>query len=377
MNKFSFWGLTLVMALLSGGGVAIVKELTDAPVFVAISTVLSAFLILKLPRIILNRSKESQEPREVNIKKSKDIGAQFSEAWKYYLISVCLLVIASGFFINPPEELTLPYVLGFNLPFVLMVWLFFHFAFLRSKVFGKSGLCFFAILISTIISTFVAHKNDVAANKDERISSGSPYSGEYEATIQGNELEDINDAAQAKKLFKILLSETQKLNQTYQAKLNNLGWGQVAEASYELHNSPKILSERLEVVSRAKELAREYKGKAKQLIETLPTLASDINFSGQRKAELLGAIRNNPTEYFLTTDNVWNLELEIIGAMGEALEVLENSPGKWVVENNELLFFDELTMQEYNSKILEIQSLMKEQNKLYKKTISNGQLAPQ
>ena len=75
--------------------------------------------------------------------------------WKIALALVCIGIVGYGFFYSKNTTTNLAYLVGYNLPLSLFVWLIFYAAVARKRGAKIAGFSFLAIFISMIASGLI------------------------------------------------------------------------------------------------------------------------------------------------------------------------------------------------------------------------------
>lgn len=227
--------------------------------------------------------------------------------WKIALVLVCIGILAYGFFYSKNTTTNLVYLFGYNLPLALFVWAIFYVAVARKRGGKVAGFSFLAIFISMIAS---GQKND--------------YLLEFEA----------------------------------------IGWNSILDP--QRIRVDKGLVESKVTIRRAKKIVAKYKEKTNVLLHNAREKIQSLNMSASSKRKALSGFDRGMDKAKNQIDAMWTIEGELLKEFENIINLLSARNGSWVVEEGQILFYNDSDLNRFNSYIASIQSLINQQQQIQK-----------
>jgi hypothetical protein len=209
----------------------------------------------------------------------------------------------------------------------------------------------------------------------EKIAKSSDSPGGIPERIQ----EEIQTSPKSKGVFgeierfiKIFMDRSVSLRNDYLLELSTIGWDKLLDP-IRLKNEGTFVESRLKI-NKAKEIVEKYKKLTNILFEEDTFVEIDrLEISEDLKQEMKNVWKRGlePTKIMLS--RYWYLEGEIILEAEKIFNLLSLRKDEWIIENQQVIFYNENDLKEYKTYISNVQDNAKEQQLIYQQNIDQAE----
>lgn len=311
---------------------------------------------------------------EINKKKNDSI-------WKIALIIFCFGIITRGYFFSINTFDNILFLILSEFPIAMIIWGIFYLLFARKHGI-RVGLISFFIIYTCIIMGYYIGNNE---QKYERIktlkylrngmstSTGSITYPEdlYESSEQ---LTDTNsnindDLLEVEKFIDNYIKDLIALKDEYHQKLKTIGLNKILDANRLKEDEFLIESE--VIIKNAKLVVSEYQNKSYNFLFDTREKIKSLNISETSKNAMLLGFDLSYIQYKDKMEELWELEKKAIDVVEELINFLRSENNGWIVIGNQILFYNSQDSKKYNSFIMSIKSIEKQQNQIQKEFFEN------
>jgi hypothetical protein len=197
----------------------------------------------------------------------------------------------------------------------------------------------------------------------ESIGEARPGATSEEMAVEEAQL----SAAEYEKLTEFIrgfVEEDEKLSRRYGEAMEAAGFGRLVESTR--LGADSGLKESRALVSEARKIAERFRDEAKKHYAGLPERVKGSDLGREAKHALLGNSDAGVPKIAERAGLAWSLEISKIEKVGEVIDFLAESPGRWVVEGDELMFRNEADLKTYQAKWAEVEKVGAKQSELKK-----------
>jgi len=304
--------------------------------------------------------------------------------WKIFLVILSICILGYGLFFSKNVIDDLPWLLGYYFPGSIIVWLIFYATFTRKKGAKIAGISFIIIYVSFMLSGYLSVTMlKIEANKAiteietqfEKIvkSSGSP------SGISERIQEEIQTSPKSKGVFgemerfvKIFMDRSVSLRNDYLLELSAIGWDKILDP-IRLKNERTFVESKF-TINKAKEIVEKYKTLTNSLFEEDAFAEIDrLEIDEDLKQEMKNGFKRGLEPTKIMISRYWYLEGEIILEAEKIFDLLSSRKDAWIIENQQVLFYNENDLKEYNTYISNVQDNVKEQQLIHQQSIDQAE----
>lgn len=159
------------------------------------------------------------------------------------------------------------------------------------------------------------------------------------------------------------------LRNDYLLELNAIGWNSILDAKRITNDT--TLSESKVMIERAKVIAEKYEKKTADYINETRVHINSLNMSDSNKRELLAGFEKGMSRSGKQIDEQWKLENQVL-LQFENIIFLLAARKNWVVQGEQILFYNEDDLARFNSYIETIQRLVQQQELIQKESFAEA-----
>jgi len=303
--------------------------------------------------------------------------------WKIFLVILSICILGYGLFFSKNVIDSLTWLIGYYLPSSIIVWLIFYAIFTRKKGAKIAGISFIIIYVSFMLSGYLSvtmHKIEAKKaiteieTQFEKIakSSGSP------SGIPERIQEEIQISPKSKGVFgemerfvKIFMDRSVSLRNDYLLELSAIGWDKILDP-IRLKNERTFVESKF-TINKAKEIVEKYKTLTNSLFEEDAFAEIDrLEIDEDLKQEMKNGFKRGLEPTKIMISRYWYLEGEIILEAEKIFDLLSSRKDAWIIENQQVLFYNENDLKEYNTYISNVQDNVKEQQLIHQQSIDKA-----
>lgn len=299
--------------------------------------------------------------------------------WKITLALVCAGILGYGFFYSTNTTDNLAHLIGYSLPLALIIWAVFYAAVARKSGVGIGGFSFIVIFICILASNLIGFSQQKREVKQALSEIQDQYSALIESSTDSQGFpkrieKPINTTPKARgefgemeRFMKEFMDQMALQRNDYLLEVEAIGWNNILDASR--IRADKTLTESRVTVQRANEIVKKYKEKTnKSLMQAKENIQSlDISESSKKKMQLGFDLGMKVAK--TNIDAMWFLEAKTISEFENIMNLLSARKGNWIVEGEQILFYNESDLHKFNSYIAAIQNIANQQEEIQRQSI--------
>jgi hypothetical protein len=299
--------------------------------------------------------------------------------WKIALALVCIGILGYGFLYSKSTTANLTYLIGYNLPFALIIWGIFYAAVARKCGAKIVGFSFLAIFVSMMASSLIGYSHQ----KQEAKRALSEIQGQYSELIESSTdaqglpkriEKPINTTPKAsgefgemERFMKEFMDQMASQRNDYLLELEAIGWNGILDANRIKAN--KTFVESKVTLQKAKEIVIKYTQRTQVLLENARGKIRSLNISESSKSSMLSGFDRGMEKAKTDIDTMWSLEAKVINEFENIITLLSSKKGAWVVDGEQILFYNDSDLERFNSYIGSIQHIIQEQEQIQRQSV--------
>lgn len=293
--------------------------------------------------------------------------------WIVGLSIMCLGVFGYGI-ANSTNGIPDPaYIAGQSLVYALLLWAVFSVIFLRSQGSGARAVAFAALFlafftgdlvaasyqrqqVATVASSIQEEVNRVAAAQQD--ADGFPKRIER---VKNESPKAAGDLGVMERFIKEHIDRLVAQQNDYLLELEAIGWNSVLDVS-RIRNDPRMADSKL-ILERAKAIVAKYEKKSLDQLDGMATRINALNISDSNKRDMLAGLEKNMGKSKKRFQDQWTLEKEVVAQFESAVLMLA-ARNKWVLDGEQILFYNDSDAERFNLYIANIERLGQQQEKI-------------
>ena len=299
--------------------------------------------------------------------------------WKVALALVCSAILGYGFFYSKNTTSDLAFLIGYNLPAALLIWGVFYAAVAKKRGARIAGFSFLAIFISMIASGLIGYSQQKQEVKQALSEIKSQYSELIESSTDAQGLpkrieKPINTTPKAsgefgemERFMKEFMDQMASQRNDYLLELEAIGWNGILDANR--IKADKTFVESKVTIQKAKEVVAKYTKNTQTLLESAKNNIRSLNISESSKRGMLSGFDRGMEKAKSNIDAMWSLEANTIKEFENIITLLSAKKGAWVVEGEQILFYNDGDLARFNSYIASIQNIVEQQEAIQRQSV--------
>ena len=304
---------------------------------------------------------------------------QDDNVWKIALGLVFVAILGYGLFYSRNTTTNLAYLVGYNLPLTLIIWGIFYAAVARKRGAKIAGFSFLAIFISMIASGLIGYSQQ----KQEAKQALSEIQGQYSELIESSTdaqgipkriEKPINTTPKARgefgemeRFMKEFMDQMASQRNDYLLELEAIGWNSILDANR--IKADKTFVESKVTIQKAKEVVAKYTKRTQSLLEDAKNNIRSLNISDSSKSSMLSGFDRGMEKAKANIDAMWSLEAKTIREFENIITLLSSKKGAWVVDGEQILFYNDNDLERFNSYIASIQNIAQQQESIQRQSV--------
>lgn len=278
--------------------------------------------------------------------------------WWFIVLSLCAVVVASGFSGLKSGVGGLAYQAGQCLPYAGLTAAALHMVLKRTRVGSKPWLGFILLYAAWLVASGVAVERELQQARLMRsefsemldvAQKSLTASGPIDTSTLARSSKAKGDLATWEMLVKGMAKRGLDLRQEYEAELTRVGLGRLLDGRR--IKQDKSMAETRAIVNDVRRLATNYRHKNLAVFDELSLQidAAPIN-DEYRRGLKVGAERGVQTgrEFAMRS---WDLEQQLIEMLSEIAEMLGASRARWQMQGENFVFARKSDLDEFNLKM--------------------------
>jgi hypothetical protein len=278
-------------------------------------------------------------------------------------------------------------VLGISLPGIIISLIISLFLILILKKKHKFFYYFaFIFLCASLFVLYISYSGyqPVTMHKIEAKKAITEIEMQFEKMVKSSELpsgaperiqEEIQTSPKSKGVFgemerfvKIFMDRSVSLRNDYLLELSAIGWDKILDP-IRLKNERTFVESKF-TINKAKEIVEKYKTLTNILFEEDAFAEIDrLEISEDLKQEMKNGLKRGLETTKIMLSRYWYLEGETILESEKIFDLLSSRKDAWIIENQQVLFYNENDLKEFNTYISNVQDYVKEQQLIHQQSI--------
>lgn len=272
-----------------------------------------------------------------------------------------------------------------------LMWLLYHLL-LKLLTKGKEpfrGLSFLGIWIALFAGSFFSNDLPDSISKQSQAGNEAVALGEISKTYdqfieQGQDesgmptrIESLPDTApkasgdigEFERFMKVVLKDFAQIRNDYLLELDAIGWEQILMADRLARDAGMVESQLM--IKRARDIVYKYKTKYEVRIERARGDILRLDMSEASRQSMSKAFDRGLDESRNKMNKLWSMELAVVDEFAAMIDLLEENPSVWVVENGQVFFDNDAVLARYNAHFNTIDRFVKEQIAMQEQSATN------
>lgn len=299
--------------------------------------------------------------------------------WKIALALVCIGILGYGFFYSKNTTADLAYLIGLNLPLALIISCLFYAVVPKQRGAKIGGFSFLAIFICMIASGLIGYSQQKREAKQALSQIQHQYSEMIESSTDAQGLpkrieQPINTTPKARGEFGEIERFTKECMDHMASQRNDclleleaIGWNSILDANR--IKADKTFVESKTTIQKAKEVAIKYRNQTNTLLSNAKENIRSLNISESSKMKMLSSFDRGMEKAKKNIDAMWSLQDKTIKEFENIITLLSTRKGAWVVEGEQILFYNDSDLERFNSYIASIQNIVKQQEEIQRQSV--------
>ena len=299
--------------------------------------------------------------------------------WKISLALLCVGILAYSLLYSENTIDNLPYLIGYFIPWALLIWAAFIVVVGKTRQLKVAGLSFLAIYGSLIVSALIG----LSQQKQEAVQAITEIQDQYAALIRSSvdsqsmpkSIErriDTTPKAQGElgeveRFMKEFISQMASQRNNYLLELAAIGWDRILDP--QRIESDKTLAESKVTVEKAKAIVEKYDQETNVLLGNARQRIQTFDISAASKQEMTSGFDRGMEKAKQDIYALWALEKKVVYEFENIFNLLFEIRGTWVVSEGQILFHNDDDLNRFNSYIASIQSLVNQQAKIQRRSV--------
>ena len=298
---------------------------------------------------------------------------------KIALALVCAAILGYGYLYSKNTITDLTFLIGSNLPLTLIIWGIFYAAVARKHGAKIAGFSFLSIYVCMIASGLIGYSQQKQEAKQALSEIQDQYSKIIESSTDSQGLpkrieKPINTTLKARgefgemeRFMKEFMDQMVSQRNDYLLELEAIGWNSILDANR--IKADKTFIESKVTIQKAKEVVKKYTNRTNTLLNNAKDNIRSLNISESSKREMLSGFDRGMEKAKENIDAMWSLEAKTINEFENIMTLLSAKKGAWVVDGDQILFYNDSDLERFNSYIASIQSIVKQQEAIQHQSV--------
>ena len=302
--------------------------------------------------------------------------------WKTLLALLSVGILAYGYFYSDNSTTNIAFLVGYYLPSSLILWIVFYIVTLRKNGTKAASISFLVIYLSSMLSGVLAvsHQKKEATialteiesyftrlADDVSDSAGFPkkIEAELDTTIKAS-----GQFGEVERFVKEYMGKMVDQRNGYMSELNSIGWENLLDGNRLLKD--ESFSESKAIVRDAKKIIKKYRVKTYDLLNETRNTINTLSFSDRTKKAAITSFDKGMAESMIQIEKMWNLEEQAVIECDKIITFLSQTKGDWIVENDQILFYEDKDLNTFNSYVVAMQRIFTEQQIIQQESFSKA-----
>lgn len=306
---------------------------------------------------------------------------QDDNIWKIALALVCVAILGYGFFYSKNTTSNLAFLIGSNLTLALIIWGIFYAAVARKSGAKLAGFSLLAIFISMIAADLIGYSQQKQEAKQAFSETQAQYTELIESSTDDQGLpkrieKPINTTPKAdgefgemERYMKEFMDQMASQRNDYLLELEAIGWSSILDANR--IKSDNTFIESKVTIQKAKEVVIKYTKNTKMLLENTRSKIHTLNISESSKRSMLTGFDSGMENSKENIDTMWSLEAKVIDEFEKIITLLSAKKRGWVVDGEQILFYNNSDLERFNSYIASIQNITQQQQEIQRQSVQS------
>jgi hypothetical protein len=299
--------------------------------------------------------------------------------WKIFLVILSLCILGYGLFFSKNAIDDLTWLIRYYFSISVFVWLIFFLTFIRKKGAKIAGISFIIIYVSFMLSGYLSVTMlKIEANKaiteietqfEKIVKSSDSPSGIPERIQEGIQTSPKSKGVigEMERFIKVFMDRSVSFHNDYLLELSAIGWDKILDPTRVKNDT--TFTESIITIKKAKEIVEKYKTLSYSLFENAYAEIDRLEIDEEFKQEMKDGFKSGMEPVKVTLDRNWFLEEKCLLEIEKIINLLSTRKDVWVIENSQILFYNENDLKEFNTHIYNIQDIVKEQQLIQQQNI--------
>jgi hypothetical protein len=306
--------------------------------------------------------------------------------WKISLAILCVGILAYSLLYSENTIDNLPYLIGYFIPWALLIWAVFIVVIGKTRRLKVAGLSFLAIYGSLIVSALIGlsqQKIGLSQQKQEAVQAITEIQDQYAALIRSSvDSQSIpksierridttpkaqGELGEVERFMKEFINQMASQRNKYLLEFTAIGWDRILDPR-RIEND-KTLAESKMTIEKAKAIVEKYDQETNVLLGNARQRIQTLDVSAASKQEMTSSFDRGMEKAKQEIYALWALEKKTVCEFENIFNLLFETRGTWVVSEGQILFHNDDDLNKFNSYIASIQSLVNQQEEIQRRCI--------
>lgn len=168
------------------------------------------------------------------------------------------------------------------------------------------------------------------------------------------------------KFIKEFMDKIVSQRNDYLLELEAIGWSSILDPN-RIQDDRTFIESKV-TIQKAENIVNKYKKQTNALLANAKENILSLNLSDESKKEALAGFDKGMKEATNNIDTLWFLESKTISEFENIIMLLSAKKGAWIIEDGQILFYNNNDLERFNSYITSIQNIMKQQEEIQRQS---------
>lgn len=298
--------------------------------------------------------------------------------WFIALAGLALFEVGIGFFLLKGAR-SVPNALGIGLAIAAAAAVLFLAILGRKAKFGWNVGAVPVLLIAMYLGAvpgFVVNKAQDRKDRQDMSKSLANDLGHFVDESSGNDLKKLDKLDTSKKgagawgdidsFIKKLTNDVIEIRNGYLSDLDAIKWNTILEPNRLLKD--KNMSESYSMIKAAAESVKKRRQQTLDVMSKSVAKAEKMDASHKDIRDFVAGYKSNYSKTCQQSSKMWGLEGQTIEEFKGIIDLLAQSPRRWMIEDGQVVFDNDEDVEAFNTHMQRIEDITKEQQQMQKQS---------
>ena len=178
------------------------------------------------------------------------------------------------------------------------------------------------------------------------------------------------ELGEIERFMKEFMNQMMSQRNDYLLEIEAIGWNDILDANR--IKADKTFIESKVTIQKAKEIVKKYKEQTNTLFSNTKDNIRSLNISETSKREMLSGFDRGREKSKKNVDALWSLEGKTINEFENIINLLSARKGAWIVEGEQILFYNDSDLERFNYYIASIQKIVAQQEEIQRQSVQTA-----